>query len=481
MNFFVNKAMGIGNSGVEHAQFYRAKCFDKVQLPYKYVFVELVKNLHEAMSNWKIPDDRVINMWELFVLGEGYLERGASKKYKFTEEILVDHTNTHRIKEIITSSGLRIVEHLEKSPSKKKENMLVVSTYRIEIFDYKTAKRKVMYEYVDHKHRGRLISNIHLFDFEGRHFFFKTEVQLQRFFFTYLAEKFEGANNFIIDRGQESESALFAHKPENCTIIEIIHADHLSDRDVKSAPLWNNFYEYLLTHMDMADKVVVATKLQREDLLVDFPNDKDKIAAIPVGGIRDQEEAKEFKKENLSPIQKFITVSRLAAEKHIDIVIKAINEARKEYPGLSLDIYGQGGEDKKLRELIKSLNAEEYVKLQGHSNKIEEVYPEYDAFISGSYSEGFGLTYIEALDAGLPIVTFKARFGAIELIEDGINGFLKDYSRSDEAYSVKELTEGIRQVINSDRNDLSKNTRRSVSEYQDFIIANKWKELINGI
>lgn len=173
MNFFVNKAMGIGNSGVEHAQFYRAKCFDKVQLPYKYVFVELVKNLHEAMSNWKIPDDRVINMWELFVLGEGYLERGASKKYKFTEEILVDHTNTHRIKEIITSSGLRIVEHLEKSPSKKKENMLVVSTYRIEIFDYKTAKRKVMYEYVDHKHRGRLISNIHLFDFEGRHFFFQ--------------------------------------------------------------------------------------------------------------------------------------------------------------------------------------------------------------------------------------------------------------------------------------------------------------------
>ena len=29
MNFFVNKAMGIGNSGVEHAQFYRAACFDR--------------------------------------------------------------------------------------------------------------------------------------------------------------------------------------------------------------------------------------------------------------------------------------------------------------------------------------------------------------------------------------------------------------------------------------------------------------------
>lgn len=79
MNFFINKAMGIGNSGVEHAQFYRARCFEKVQLPYKYVFVELVKNLHEAMDAWDIPDNKVINMWELFVFGKDYLKTGAKK------------------------------------------------------------------------------------------------------------------------------------------------------------------------------------------------------------------------------------------------------------------------------------------------------------------------------------------------------------------------------------------------------------------
>ena len=31
-------------------------------------------------------------------------------------------------------------------------------------------------------------------------------------------------------------------------LIEIVHADHLSDRDVPRAPLWNNYYEYALTH-----------------------------------------------------------------------------------------------------------------------------------------------------------------------------------------------------------------------------------------
>lgn len=480
MNFFINKAMGIGNSGVEHAQFYRAKCFEKVQLPYKYVFVELVKNLHEAMEAWSIPDNKVINMWEYFVFGNEYLQKGAAKTYEHKEEILLDFTNTHRTKETVTSSGLLIVEHLEKSPSKKKENLLLVSTYKTEIFDYKTLERKVMFEYIDHKHRGRLISNIHLFDFEGEHLLFRTEVLLQRFFFDCLAAQFPGVKNYFVDRGQEAESALFNHKPEGTNIIEIIHADHLSDRDVPSAPLWNNYYEYLLTHMGMVDRVVVATKLQREDLLIDFPKETKKIYAIPVGGIRDQDIHQEESLQS-NPIQKFITVSRLASEKHIDIVIKAICDARKKFPMISLDIYGQGGEDSKLRELIKEMNAESYVNLKGHSNQMDQVYPNYDAFISGSYSEGFGLTYIEALDAGLPIVTFKARFGAIELVKDGVNGYLKDFSRTDEEYSKKQLTEGILQLLQTNQREIVNNTRISVKDYQDSIIANKWKELINGL
>ena len=63
MNFFVNEAMGIGNSGVEHAQFYRAKRFDQANLDYKFIFMALVDNLHEAMDKWDLRDDQVINIW----------------------------------------------------------------------------------------------------------------------------------------------------------------------------------------------------------------------------------------------------------------------------------------------------------------------------------------------------------------------------------------------------------------------------------
>ena len=172
--------MGIGNSGVEHAQFYRAACFDRKNIPYKYIFMELVKNLHEAMAAWKIPDNKVISMWEYFALEGDYLRQGAKANFTAKQDLLVDATNTHRIKETITSSGLKIVEHMEKSLAEK-EGLLLVSDYRVEIFDYRTNQRKIMYSYRNDPHRGRVMTNIHLFAFKGKHRFFRNEVLLQRF------------------------------------------------------------------------------------------------------------------------------------------------------------------------------------------------------------------------------------------------------------------------------------------------------------
>ncbi len=83
--------------------------------------MELVKNLHEAMAAWKIPDDKVISMWEYFALEGDYLRKGAKAVFTAQQDLLVDATNTHRVKETITSSGLKIVEHMEKSPSRKKK------------------------------------------------------------------------------------------------------------------------------------------------------------------------------------------------------------------------------------------------------------------------------------------------------------------------------------------------------------------------
>jgi glycosyltransferase involved in cell wall biosynthesis len=222
----------------------------------------------------------------------------------------------------------------------------------------------------------------------------------------------------------------------------------------------------------------VATELQRQDLLKDFPNAADKIVTIPVGGVRDAEPALNHAKH--TPL-KLVTASRLAAEKHIDLIVRAVAKLNAENIPVTLDIFGQGEMHDKLEKTIEETKSQDTVTLKGLSNNLAEEYPQYDVFVSASYSEGFGLTYIEALNAALPVVTFNARFGAQELIKDGDNGFLQDFKRDDEDYNVTQLVAGIKRLLAEDYGQLQEHTRASVKDYQDHVIADKWGALINEL
>lgn len=482
MNFFVNAAMGIGNSGVEHAQFYRAKRFDQAGLPYRFIFLDIIPELHRAMDRWGLRDDQVIDIWEYFVLGEQYMKHGLRHRGKSGDtEMVIDGTNTQRKSSVTTDSGIRIERHFVKHSDIHHPNnkVLLVRTARTELFNAKTNERKVMYENIDDPHEGEVLANIHLYHENGQHLFFRNRVDLYRYFFEQLDRVYGAPSTFIIDRGENSDEALMRKRIPHSKLVYMIHADHLSDRNVPAHPLWNNHYEYLLDNISAIDRVVVATKLQREDLLVDFPKQKKTFVAIPVGGVRDK--PADFKHRSLGSPIRLITASRLASEKHIDLAVKAVAKLHDQGIDIIFDIYGQGGEQSKLEKTIKELHAGSYVTLKGLSNELDKVYPQYDAFISASYSEGFGLTYIEALNAALPIVTFKARFGAMELVEDSVNGFLQDFKRDDEDYNVLQLAEGINRLRKANYAKLRKNTQITVKDYRDQVIANEWRDMIDGL
>ncbi len=483
MNFFINQAMGIGNSGVEHAQFYRADRFDQAGLPYRYIFLSFVPELHKAMDHWNIRDDQVINLWEYLVLGGDYLHSGLKQRVEPGEsELVVDRTNTHRKRESVTDSGIRWIEHYVKGPDKHKpdNDILQVSRYRTELFNDATGERKVMFEVIDDPHRKAVVSNIHLFNQDGQHLFFRNLNGLHRFFFEQLDRAFKEHSTFIIDRGEFADDILFEDRIPDSKIIYIVHADQLANRNDPKYPLWNDHYEYMMEHMDAVDAVVTATKIQREDMLIDFPGDEDKIVAIPVGGVCDK-----IKKTNQTKMHepiRLITASRLAAEKHVDIAVKAVAKLReKRNVDIIFDIYGQGEQKSKIEETIKEVHGEDYIVMKGLSNDLVHIYPKYDAFISTSWSEGFGLTYIEALNAALPVVTFDTRFGAQELVQDGVNGFLQGLKRDDVDYDVDQIELGLERLLDADYAKLKQGTQKSVEPFQDHVTAAKWKELINEL
>ena len=55
---------------------------------------------------------------------------------------------------------------------------------------------------------------------------------------------------------------------------------------------------------------------------------------------------------------------------------------------------------------------------------IKSDYKDYEVYLSASTSEGFGLTLMEAIGSGLPIIGFDVPYGNQNFVRDGGNGYL---------------------------------------------------------
>jgi len=120
---------------------------------------------------------------------------------------------------------------------------------------------------------------------------------------------------------------------------------------------------------------------------------------------------------SLPPTSYFLTVSRLARAKHIDVLIKAANATK-----FNLKIVGGGRDFERLKQM-----AGPTVKFLGNltDEELKKTYLNAKAFLFASKDEEFGIAPVEAMGYGLPVIAFKSG-GLPEYVIDGKNGFLFD-------------------------------------------------------
>lgn len=100
-----------------------------------------------------------------------------------------------------------------------------------------------------------------------------------------------------------------------------------------------------------------------------------------------------------------LSLSRIAQEKNIQAVIRALPDIRKEFP-VKLVIVGHGPYEEKLHELTAELQLSNDIIFTGQIPNEETAYyyKMADFLISASTSETQGLTYLEALAAGTRVL-----------------------------------------------------------------------------
>ena len=118
-----------------------------------------------------------------------------------------------------------------------------------------------------------------------------------------------------------------------------------------------------------------------------------------------------------------VQVARLHALKDHQTALCAIDEARRSVPGLRLLIAGDGEERQAIEETITRRQLQNHVVMAGTRSDVADLLCASDVFLMSSISEGIPLTIIEAMAAGIPVVS-TAVGGIPEMIEHDQSGLL---------------------------------------------------------
>jgi glycosyltransferase involved in cell wall biosynthesis len=129
-----------------------------------------------------------------------------------------------------------------------------------------------------------------------------------------------------------------------------------------------------------------------------------------------------------------IFVGRLIKEKHPDLLVNAITLLRHENPDIRSGIIGEGPEYLKIKLSIDGMKMNDTIQLCGFYGNHDDLISRLKSskvFVMPSTREGFGITALEALACGLPVVTVDHPANAIcDLITEN-NGFLSNLSAQD--------------------------------------------------
>ncbi|MEK7177196.1 MAG: glycosyltransferase [Patescibacteria group bacterium] len=169
---------------------------------------------------------------------------------------------------------------------------------------------------------------------------------------------------------------------------------------------------------------------------------------------------------SLVPRPYFITVSRLARAKHIDVLIKAANDAK-----FNLKIVGSGRDE----EYLKSI-AGPTIEFLGNltDEELKETYTNAKAFLFASKDEEFGIAPVEAMGYGLPVIAFRSG-GLPEYVIDGKNGYLfNELKESSLINKVNELTN----LTNQRYLEMRKEARKTAEKFSE---ENFKKNILNFV
>ena len=229
---------------------------------------------------------------------------------------------------------------------------------------------------------------------------------------------------------------------------------------------------------------VIANSEYTKNLAIDKGLDKNKVVVINPG----VNPAEELNKKSLEKVERLlkiktprlITVSRFDKRKNHEKVIMALRNLKQQYPDIIYICIGYGDEENNLKKLVQELDLSSQVMFfKDISDDLKNsLLAKSDIFVMPSIIhktsvEGFGISYVEAAQYGVPSLGGKDG-GASDAIDHNKTGLICDGNNLDDIYSsLNSMIENKKYL------ELGKNAKDYVSKFQWEKIIEEYKEILN--
>lgn len=184
------------------------------------------------------------------------------------------------------------------------------------------------------------------------------------------------------------------------------------------------YKEAVTFSINESDIVTSVSESLKQDTLRLFRIDKD-IKVIPnFTNIKKSKETSPCKRTVMAKPEELIVthISNFRKVKRIDDVVRIFYGIQQKLPA-KLIMVGDGPEREIADQLCKDLGIKSKVLFLGNTSDIDRILCFTDLFLLPSASESFGLSALEAMAAGVPVVSSNTG-GLPEVNEEGVSGYL---------------------------------------------------------
>lgn len=206
--------------------------------------------------------------------------------------------------------------------------------------------------------------------------------------------------------------------------IEVPMVTTLHGTDITLVGNHPTYKEAVTFSINESDIVTSVSESLKQDTLRLFRIDKD-IKVIPnFTNIKKSKETSPCKRTVMAKPEELIVthISNFRKVKRIDDVVRIFYGIQQKLPA-KLIMVGDGPEREIADQLCKDLGIKSKVLFLGNTSDIDRILCFTDLFLLPSASESFGLSALEAMAAGVPVVSSNTG-GLPEVNEEGVSGYL---------------------------------------------------------